>query len=163
MWFNNWGHDLVQLGFATQLNDDGDIHIPDNQLWRIINFDETCLLLDGSRSRGGWPEVVFFNSKLLQLGKGTSKSSLATTMITFHLTFSFRDQQNQKTPKKLKWKWGLLSTYWCKFGMPGRRLCKNEIRLNEKGGMDDNKFSKYLRNSIIPLYPDVQFFKYIAF
>ena len=23
MWFNNWGHDLVELGFATKLNDDG--------------------------------------------------------------------------------------------------------------------------------------------
>ncbi len=52
MWFNNWGHD-VQLGFATKLNGDGDIHIPDDQLGRIINFDETCLSLDGSGSRGG--------------------------------------------------------------------------------------------------------------
>ena len=41
MWFNNWGHDLVELGFATKLNDDGDIYIPDEQLGRIINFDET--------------------------------------------------------------------------------------------------------------------------
>ena len=65
MWFNNWGHDLVQLGFATKLNDDGDIHIPDDQLGRIINFDETCLSLDGSGNRGGRPEVVFFNPLLL--------------------------------------------------------------------------------------------------
>ena len=59
LWFNNWGHDLVQLGFATKLNNDGDIHIPDEQLGRIINFDETCLSLDGSGNRGGQPEVVF--------------------------------------------------------------------------------------------------------
>ena len=32
MWFNNWGHDLVELGFATKLNDNSDIHIPDEQL-----------------------------------------------------------------------------------------------------------------------------------
>ncbi len=48
MWFNNWGHNLVHLGFGTKLNDDGNIHIPDIQLGRIINFDETCLSLDGS-------------------------------------------------------------------------------------------------------------------
>ena len=53
MWFNNWAHDLVELGFAIKLNDDGEIHIPDDQLGRIINFDETCLSLDGSGKRGG--------------------------------------------------------------------------------------------------------------
>ena len=31
---------------------------------------------------------------------------------------------------------------------------KISIGLNEKGGMDDDEFEKYLKNSIIPLYPD---------
>ena len=53
MWFNNWAHDLVKLGFATKLNDDGEIHIPDDQFGRIINFDEMCLSLDGSGKQGG--------------------------------------------------------------------------------------------------------------
>ena len=82
MWFNNWSHDLVELGFATKLNDDGDINIPEEQLGRIINFDETCLSMDGSGNRGGQPEVVFYNPLLPQTGRATSKSSLTTTMIT---------------------------------------------------------------------------------
>ena len=28
------------------------------------------------------------------------------------------------------------------------------IGLNEKGGMDKEEFAKYIRNSILPLYPD---------
>ena len=36
-------------------------NIPDEQLARIINFDETCLSLDGSGKRGGRPELVFYN------------------------------------------------------------------------------------------------------
>ena len=81
MWFNNWGRDLVELGFTSQPNNNEDIHIPNDQIARIINFDETCLSLDGSGRRGGKPEVVFYNPLLLQVDHGTSKSSLTTMMI----------------------------------------------------------------------------------
>ena len=43
---------------------------------------------------------------------------------------------------------------WCKFGMPERRKCGVSIGLNEKGGMDEAEFEKYVKNNIIPLYPD---------
>ncbi len=58
MWFNNLVNNLVELGFASKLNYDGDIHIPDDQLGHIINFDETYLSFDESSKRGGCPEVV---------------------------------------------------------------------------------------------------------
>ena len=83
MWFDNWAHDLVELGFATMLSDTGNVHIADDQLGRIINFDETCLSLDGSNgNRGGRPEVVFYNPLLQLTGRATSKSALTLTMIT---------------------------------------------------------------------------------
>jgi hypothetical protein len=163
MWFNNWGHDLVQLGFGTQLNDDGDIHIPENQLGRIINFNETCLSLDGSGNRGGRPEVVFFNSKLPQLGRGASKSSLTTTMITgssglgealpphFQFQMSAKSDDTQRAQMEMAI---YFLPIWCKFGMPEQQKHKISIGLNEKGGMDDDEFEKYLKNNIIPLYPD---------
>ena len=63
MWFNNWKLDLLNLGFATQ-NLEGDVTISENQLYRIINLDETCLSLDGSKgNRGGRPEVTFFDPR----------------------------------------------------------------------------------------------------
>ena len=53
MWFDNWGKDLVELGFAHH-DAEGNVIIPSNQLSRILNFDETCLSHDGSQgSRGG--------------------------------------------------------------------------------------------------------------
>ena len=80
MWFDNWISDLVKLGFATKLKKDDpndcNIHIPDEQMARIMNFDETCCSLDGcAGTRGGRPEVTFYNPHLPQLGIGTSKSA----------------------------------------------------------------------------------------
>ncbi len=49
MWFENWISNLVKLGFATKLNmdnpNDSTIHISDEQMAQIMNFDETCCSL----------------------------------------------------------------------------------------------------------------------
>lgn len=57
-WFDNWGRDLVQLGFAHM--EGNEIIIPTEQLARIVNVDETCLALDGgSGIRGGILGEIF--------------------------------------------------------------------------------------------------------
>ena len=57
-WFDNWEHDLEDLGFAER-DEEGNLYIPVEQLSRIINVDKSCLSLDGiNRQRGGRPEVV---------------------------------------------------------------------------------------------------------
>jgi hypothetical protein len=48
MWFDNWEHDLVELGFAARDPTTGKIHIPEDQLGNIGNFDETCLSLNAA-------------------------------------------------------------------------------------------------------------------
>jgi hypothetical protein len=56
-WFDNWEFDLVELGFATR-DTNGKIAISAEQLYFILNFDETCLSVDGSEGRrGGRPNV----------------------------------------------------------------------------------------------------------
>jgi len=61
----------------------GQLEIPNDQLARILNFDETCLSLDGSGSAaGGRPSAIFYNPKLPLVGRATSKSALTTTLIT---------------------------------------------------------------------------------
>ncbi len=52
-WFDNWENDLVKLGFASR-NDNDNIVIPDEQLKRILDIDETCLVMDGSKCNLGW-------------------------------------------------------------------------------------------------------------
>jgi DNA-binding IclR family transcriptional regulator len=40
MWFDNWEHDLVELGFAVHDPTTGKIHIQEDQLGLIGNFDK---------------------------------------------------------------------------------------------------------------------------
>ena len=49
---DNWGSDLVELGFAKR-DVSGKVIIPDKQLKNILNFDEKCLSLDGSQGNRG--------------------------------------------------------------------------------------------------------------
>ncbi|KAL7548008.1 hypothetical protein ACHAWF_016321 [Thalassiosira exigua] len=113
----------------------------------IINFDETYLLLDGSQDvRGGQPEVVFFDPNLPNFGKGTSKSSKTTTMITASnaageaLSLYFQFQTDTKTEEgqrvineMMEWMLNVRGKFggdaempWpCTFDVPGQRLMAN--------------------------------------
>ena len=41
-WFDNWEHDLEDLGFAER-DEEGNLYIPEDQLARMANMDESCL------------------------------------------------------------------------------------------------------------------------
>ena len=75
LWFENWGKDLVELGFAHH-NEHGEVIIPDDQLHQILNFDETCLSHDGSNgARGGRPEVFLYDphdQRLFQISQSST-------------------------------------------------------------------------------------------
>jgi hypothetical protein len=131
---------------------------------RIINFDETCCSLDGGAGiRGGRPEVMFYNPNLPQLGIKTSKTALTTTLITgssaageaipphFQFPTTAKDEDLQKLRMEI-------ATYapdiLCKFGMAEATYLGISFGMNEKGGMDEVEFEKYVMNSIVPLYPD---------
>ena len=164
-WFDNWARDLEDLGFAVR-NELEELYIPEEQLARILNLDESCLSMDGSNGqRGGRPEAVFYSPNLPQTGRATSKSSLTTTFITGstaagealppHFQFSTK-AQTIETEK--------LRTAFCvfmpqirgKFGNDEEKLWPVTFGMNPKGGMDEAEFEKYLSNSIFPLYPDVK-------
>jgi hypothetical protein len=82
LWFDSWEMFLVKYGFAT-IKEDGSLHITEEMKARILNFDETCLSLDGSNgNRGGHPTVTYYDVRFPQLGKVTLKSALTTTMIS---------------------------------------------------------------------------------
>ena len=82
-WFDNWEHDLVELGFANRDPTTWKIHIPEDRLGLISNFDEMCLNLNGSSTnRGGRPEALIYDPRFPVVGKATCKSSLTSTLIT---------------------------------------------------------------------------------
>jgi hypothetical protein len=83
MWFDNWEHDLVELGFAVCDPTTGKIHIPEDQLGLIGNFDEMCLNLDGSSTnRGGHPEAFIYDPRFPVVRKVACKTLLTSTLIT---------------------------------------------------------------------------------
>ena len=80
-WFDNWEFDLVELGFATR-DATGQIAISAEQLYFIINFNETCLLVDGSKGRrGGRPNITLHDPRLPYTGKRTNKDSLTVMLV----------------------------------------------------------------------------------
>ena len=72
---------MVDLGFATRgINQT--VTIPDDQLPFILNFDETCLLLDGSeRRRGGRPVITLHDPWFPYNGKQANKDGLTATLV----------------------------------------------------------------------------------
>ena len=59
---------MLELGFA-EVDSEGKTVIPTEQLKKIINIDETCLVLDRSKcNRGGRPEIRFYSPNLPNLG-----------------------------------------------------------------------------------------------
>ena len=59
---------MLELGFA-EVDSEGKTVIPKEKLKKIINIDETCLVLDGSKcNSGGRPEITFYSPNLPNLG-----------------------------------------------------------------------------------------------
>ena len=160
-WFGHWKNDLLELGFAT--NGSRGFDIPDLQLRRILNLDESCLSMDGSARRGGRPSVTFYDPNLPHSGKKTSKSSVTITFITGstafgealppHFQFSTKAKSDDK--KKVPFQMvEFLKNVNGTFGARQDRVWPTTFGMNEKGGMDSIEFYKYITNSILPLYPD---------
>ncbi len=81
-WHHDWKAFLVSFGFGRR-NEDGTVHVPDEQKSFILNLDESALLMDGStQKKGRHPTVTFYEGLLPVYGLQTSKTSQSTTLIT---------------------------------------------------------------------------------
>ncbi len=167
-WFDNWERDLLELGFA-KTDSNGKTVIPMEQLKKIINIDETCLVLDGSKcNRGVRLEITFYSPNLPNLGRSTIKTNMATTMITGstaagepilpHFQFSTMAQSEDTQRVNIR-----MSAYFPKikgtFGTDSEKDWPVTFGMNLKGGMDEKEFRSFFLNSIVPLFLDAQDFK----
>ena len=85
-WFENRRMELEHLGFGTT-RCDGSFCIPEDQLCRIVNLDESTLLLDGNDGRcRGRPRVTLHDPWFPCCSNGCSKSSITTTLIGGNLS-----------------------------------------------------------------------------
>ncbi len=156
---------MVEFNFAG-VGDDGELTLTEEQLRRIQNIDRTKLNLDASKMHvGGRPVVAFYNPHLPIASRSVAKSSLACTGIFgsnaagkcvpphFQLPTNVTAEEREKVRYKFLTH---ISDTSGKFGCTEERSWPCTIRMNEEGGMTDVEFKKYINNSIVPLYPDLE-------
>ncbi|KAL7474304.1 hypothetical protein ACHAW6_000283, partial [Cyclotella cf. meneghiniana] len=134
------------------------------QLQNIINIDETCLVLDGSKcNRGGRPEITFYSPNLPNLRRATIKT--CCTMITGstaagepmppHFQFLTTAQSEEIQCVNIR-----MSAFFPKIKGKFGTNCEKEwpvtLAMNLKGGMDEREFRTYFLNSIVPLFPNAK-------
>ncbi len=122
------------------------------------------LSLDGSSiNRGGRPAAYYHDPRLPQVGISTSKTSQTITMITgsnawgealpphFQFMTSAQTDEGERIRNEcVRYMRRIIGT----FGLGGEKSLPVSLGMNEKGGMDEEEFAKYIRNAILPLYPN---------
>ena len=123
------------------------------------------ILDEGSGIRGGRPEIIYFRRNLLDVGKGFSKSSNTTTMITgssavgeailphFQFTTAAQSDETKRLQCDIQ---SFMPKVRGKFGCEEEKMWSMTYGMNAKGGMDEEEFDKYVFGSLIPLYPDAE-------
>jgi hypothetical protein len=132
----------------------------------MVNGDKTEISVDGSKMNASVRLAVSFHDPHFPLTKRpAAKTSLSCTgifgsnaagecvLIHWQLPMAATAEERKKL-------WFKLLLHIC--DTPGRFGCDKEmvwpctISLNEKGGMNDKEFDRYIDNSIVPLYPDLE-------
>ncbi len=164
LWFDGWDKCLDELGFfETAAAVGGERVIPEHQLRNILNFDETCLSLDGTTlKRGGRPAACRSDPCLPQVGRTMSKTAQLVTMIRGSNAWGEALPPNFQFMTAAQTKEGMKIANECSFylkkvigtfGLEEEKLLPATFGVNETGGMDDDEFSQYLWINIMPLYP----------
>ena len=162
-WYKKFKALLVEFDFAG-VGDDVELTFTEEQLRRIKNIDETELALSGDTHAGGRPAVAFYDPHLPIASRSVTKSSLACMGIFgsnavgecvpphFQLPTSATAEEREKV--HYEFLTHVLDTRG-RFGCEEERSWPCTIGMNEKDGMSDDEFEKYIDNSIVPLYPDL--------
>jgi len=141
----------------------GELVFSIDQLRRIVNVDETGLSLDGlSGNRGGRPSLVFFDPALPTPGNSASKCGYSATLVCggnsageatpphIQLPSSAQDQNKRIYFTTIE----DARTVAGRFGHSKTIVFAPSVGMNEKGGMDEEHFEKYLTDLVYRLYPD---------
>ena len=149
LWFDSWETFLVDFGFA-HYNVNGGLVFKDGALSQILNMDKTCILFDKSNgNQGGRPTVTYYDKRFPHLGKGTSKTSLTTMMISGSnasgepMIPHFQFQTSAKTDKAkairiecLRYMLDVKAT----LGHKEEQSFLVSVGMNHKGGIDKDEF-----------------------
>jgi len=173
-WYDQWQHTLIALGFGRlKLTDgtedkleEGSVIFFEGQKKRIINLDETDGSLDNTKGkRGGRPPVVFYGKEMSGGATAASKSSYTPTIIcgsnaegeAIPPHFQLKSMAVLESRERFAVDFiGRCKDVWGQFGHDKRVLLPCTFGMNEKAGMNAVELEKYFKNSILPLYPDIE-------
>jgi hypothetical protein len=168
-WFDTWKMQLVNLGFAREAtpedNVEGELFFFEGQARRIINLDETAATLDSTiENRGGRPPVVFHAENLPAGATRANKTGYSCTLICgssaagqplpphFQLK-SEAKAENQRFNIDHLMNQKMVRTH---LGGPEAKDYSTTFGMNEKAGMNEIEFWKFLEATIPRWFPDVQ-------
>jgi hypothetical protein len=174
VWYKTWKDTLIDLGFGHAKKAEGeDIDVEGNVLFfqgqtdHIGNIDETDGSLDDTTGqRGGGPAITFFAPDIAGGGTAVNKSGYSA-MVICGLTAAgdpFPAHFQLKTMAQTV-EGQMISVDWFRntkkvigrFGFPSRRPLSRTFGMYERAGMNAVKLEKkYMKNSILPLYPDIE-------
>jgi hypothetical protein len=171
VWFSTWKDTLIELGFARKKLPDeegvlGEVVFFDGQLERIGNIDETDGSLDDTaHQRGGRPSIVFTAPNISGGATAVNKSGYSSTIICgsnakgkpFPPHFQLKTLAETVEGQRLRIDWIANSKNTIgKFGFLESRELPCTFGMNKKAGMNAVELDKYMKGSIIPLYPDIE-------
>ncbi len=163
-WFENFKAFLAEFNFAG-VGDNGELTFTEEQLRWIKNFDKAELALNDNMHAGGRPAVAFYDPHLPIASRSVAKSSLTCRGIFgsnaagncmpphFQLPTSAMAEEREKV--RYEFLTHILDTQG-RFGCAEERSWPRTIGMNKKGGMTDKELKKYINNSIVPLYPNLE-------
>ena len=174
VWFTQWEHTVISLGFGRLKEPDGSeddleegsVIFFEGQKKRILNLDETDGSLDNTKGkRGGRPPLVFYAKDISGGSTAASKSSYTPTIICGsnaageaippHFQLKSTAQSSARSCFSIEFI-ARCKDVWGTFGHSRRTLLPCTFGLNEKAGMNSVELDKYFKNSILPLYPDIE-------
>ena len=172
VWYDTWRTELIELGLArkkdeaTDIEVEGELFFLEGQLERIVNVDETDGSIDDTTGqRGGRPPMTFFAPDVAGGATAVNKSGYSATIICgsnaagepipphFQLKSLAQNAEDQRM--SIDW-FTNIKDVWAKFGFPERRAFPCTFGMNEKAGMNAEELHKYIVNSILPLFPDIE-------
>lgn len=169
VWFSTWKETLIELGFGRgkEAKDevDGEVVFFAGQLRRILNMDETDGSIDDTTGqRGGRPPMTFHCPDVCGGATAVNKSGYSATIICgsnaegeplpAHFQLKSLAQTAERQRMSVDW-FTHTKKVMGRFGHVSRRSLPCTFGMNEKAGMNAIELEKYMRNSIIPLYPDI--------
>ena len=178
-WFINWEKFCVDNGFATRelvVDDNGAPILDDNQnqqfsiqfteeqLRRIMNLDETCISLDGSKGKaGGRPPNVVYVTKAKRAGTPSNKAGKSATLLagsaadgsTTPIVLILPSDASPENARITADVFEGLPYAKGRFGHDEEKDFAPSVNQNERGGMDADGFKKIMTTMLTTLYPDM--------